>query len=1843
MEAAACSRGYERRGACFEGANGGLAGAFRLDMASFRCERTRFDGSACFDAGVTGSIQRSVDHIAACFDSSLACIHCGQFCIAACGDGCFAGNYLIQLHITLGVYSVAVCYVGHIHIEAAALSHCGERRAACGETANGGLAGAFRLDMASFRCERTRFDGSACFDAGVTGSIQRSVDHIAACFDSSLACIHCGQFCIAACGDGCFAGNYLIQLHITLGVYSVAVCYVGRIHREAAVLSRCGKNCAACSEGADGGGFPAFEGGPSGRGDGGHVESTLGGDGYIAFVSREVDFLPFFPAGLGFFRIGEGEAAACSSDVCRGEGSCVRHAYGGAAVGTAVDGAGIGYIGESLSVEAAACDGACVMDGKAVILSGAVCGECAAGDAAGGEACFICSLHAFIGDGSGLADEGAAGDGAFRRLGGGVFCRIVHGERAGRCEGTACDGTAARHIERIGTDICTVRNVAEEGDVAVAGSISDELTWYRFLRFGSRRTGDLDTEGIVVSFPVFRAVGAEIRYLSILSGNGDILTLDIDEGGALDLLTRFVVGVIAAFAVDAGAVCYREFHVSFRSVDRMDYQVAALLGERDAILGPGSEDAVTFGDGDIRNLSFPGFENDLVIGTNRDAGDVAACFEAEFVIGEKFTSLIVAVFGDQVEAAFQRLCGDRARSVCRDGRHGAHGNLVAVDFEVAPFCRRESEEFCGRKVFQISCGEINLHAFRLLSDAAGTLISIGIAFGNEGDIHAGYMRYLLDSGICIGNAFLDAAGSKGDKEILRRFRRAYENACFLILREEIIAFQCVLSERGAAVDGVLARPDAVGVGFHVICCPGIYAGLDEAIVFRLALRDVSIRIDSILAEDISFRVREGVRAVLHIRCQRLVTAVLLFHFVDEHILLLRDGLFRIFQDCLIGPAEELRLRVFIFRIGEVVIYEAAARGECHIACFRSDAVEVEIAAGVFDGNIAVRISLETCILRIFLASSENLERRIARAGDGAAFRGELDAFACKEGACLLGDASRGGDGRSPAGSDRAGGDAVVSDGDREISSCRTGEMGRIRLDGASCGAGVSRSIHDEGACRNESAVLHNIVSGNRGGAGRIGNIAAYVHILVISFDTERAAGVTADKADADVVVCFHRGLLDGGMLRGLFEFHIPLLRQAQGVPETLRADIPFLHRLTACFVKSHFRLGPVTIVAGLGLAGFRILHHAAAGHVGTAVQHGRRARIVPGLLAANVEQFLQCRLFIFDAPPVGTGAVIFVGLGDARIGTGLVGVPLTCRGVILVRRGTGLCGIGEISVLVIAEGFHFCFDLPILPGIGGGSRLAAAVLPVEVGDLDLPFHTGAGREIDQFQIFARKIFHLDRAVSVKCLDLAFAVLAGIENGPYDGYTAAIHFDAGESEPVIGCVIGEVIGLRIIAGFIGHGRHDVLSALDADVNRRPGHFLRFRFGDFYRFSFPVSVVEHIVLGNGHVPVSKTALDLGIDIHIAGADENIAIGKDSRAHRILHIAGIIDGGAADIGHALIRFRAEGLDVVAVGSSHIDGARIEGPIVVHIAAGACHGEPAAGIVHDPCRSEGRRREDWFAAHHVVLIFRRTECALYGDLRLVCGVSRFHAAGKGRSLVLVDGRDARFHIACRPLEGAVIVEYHAAQACSGGAALAHYIHIAHDEVVRRAVGDRDRGVAACLEGPRAGYGICFEMDVPELGCDVANVQVMSEALVRHRMEERVLFAIVGVLRHFLAIQVEMAILFCASILYESICRRHLVLLIGDTFDGAAIDALFRNKSVPFGLDDLGIEAGRVFGVLRIVRRIVGFYLVLVAGLRGPHCGLRFLILAACCLPCRIGCREGRISRIVRRHCFVVLGNYLC
>ena len=186
--------------------------------------------------------------------------------------------------------------------------------------------------------------------------------------------------------------------------------------------------------------------------------------------------------------------------------------------------------------------------------------------------------------------------------------------------------------------------------------------------------------------------------------------------------------------------------------------------------------------------------------------------------------------------------------------------------------------------------------------------------------------------------------------------------------------------------------------------------------------------------------------------------------------------------------------------------------------------------------------------------------------------------------------------------------------------------------------------------------------------------------------------------------------------------------------------------------------------------------------------------------------------------------------------------------------------------------------------------------------------------------------------------------------------------------------------------------------------------------------------------------------------------------------------------------------------------------------------------------------------------------------------------------------------------------------------------------------------------------------MDIPELGRDVADGEIVGETLVRHRMEEGVLDAVIGIVPRYSHIfsliillrfcilgllsvnsHIEMAVFFHkSSFLLEIFCGSDLILLVGDAFDGAAIDALLRNKSVPFGLDDLGIEAGWVFGVIRVVRRIVGFCLALIAGLRGPRCGLRFLIRAACCLPCRIGCREGRIRLIVGCHCFVVIDDYL-
>ena len=892
MEPAALSRSCERRGVCFEDADCGTAGTFRLDVMSFRRHGAGFDNAACFDNGITGNVQCSIGHV------------------TACGDGSFTRGYIIQFRVALNVYIVATLHIGRIDCEAAAFSRGSERCAACYEAADGSFAGAFCAYMAVFRRYSGALQPSSCRNCHIPSCSEAVIADITSCYDGGLSCSDRMEVCRAC------------------NVCREFTCHTGRSHIETAACSRGGEGCAACVEGTDGGTLGAGKGGLAAGGDGGHIEGACCGDSHIA-IRLEMDFFAFFPSGLGSFRISEGEGPAFGGNTCCGDGPLVFHIHRGACVGAACNGTGIGQICKRLASEVSACQSTCVLDRESVALAGTVGGEDAAGDAAGGLACFIFGHFAFIGDGSGLADEGAAGDGAFRCLGGGMFCRVVHGERAGRLEIAACDGAAAGHVEG-GTCVylSAASDVAEESDVAVTGNVSGECAGLRrFPCFRSGRAGNFDAEGVVLSFSVFSPIGTEILHLtSILGGNLDILALDIDEGGTLDLVPRLIVSVIAAFAVDAGAVCYREFHIPFGSVDRMDHEVAFILGKGDSFLRPGGEDAVTFGDGDIRNLSFPGFENDLVIGTNRDTCDVAACFEAELVIGEELASCVVAVFGDQVEAAFFSAGGNLARSVCRDGRHRADGNHVAVDFEVAPFCRREREELCGRKVFQISCGEINLHAFRLLSDAAGTLVSIGIAFGYEGDIHAGYVRHLLDGGVRIGDAFLDAAGAEGDEEILRGFRRAYEDRRFLILREELVTDKVALRKRRTAVGCMLTILDFRGIGFYILLRPGIYAGCFETIVFRLALHNVSIRIDALRSEDLLFSFRKRIWTVFHIHFETVIFLLTLCD-VSVHVDALR-------REILLFSVRECIRTVFYIHFERVIFLLTFSNVSIHVDALR---------------------------------------------------------------------------------------------------------------------------------------------------------------------------------------------------------------------------------------------------------------------------------------------------------------------------------------------------------------------------------------------------------------------------------------------------------------------------------------------------------------------------------------------------------------------------------------------------------------------------------------------------------------------------------------------------------------------------------------------------------------------------------------------------------------------------------------------------------------------------------------------------------------------------------------------
>ncbi len=413
------------------------------------------------------------------------------------------------------------------------------------------------------------------------------------------------------------------------------------------------------------------------------------------------------------------------------------------------------------------------------------------------------------------------------------------------------------------------------------------------------------------------------------------------------------------------------------------------------------------------------------------------------------------------------------------------------------------------------------------------------------------MGRAFQCGLGVGDALLDAAGGEGDEEILRGLRGTYQDFRFFLSRKELIAGKIHQLNGGIAVNVAVIAFNACHIVANVLRGPGGHAGILQRVIAGLLLGNVCIHVDALARDGAPGAIVQSVHAVfIHIGFERLEFIVLTLHFGDELILLLAYGLATAFEDCRITPSQELRLSVLVVKVGVVVVHEGAIGGKSHRAILRNDAVQVQVAAGIGDGNISFRLCLKAVVLS-FLRSSLHGEGTLF-AGDSAG-SSELYPVRCDGGTGLLGNITFSREGDGAAGGDGIGGDAMVHHFYCEI-------FRRAAAHGLCTGADgcILRTSVAGGGIQSECAGIDIAATalGNGGPresrcAGAIGQCAIDDYVAAAAFDIECTTGFIANEVDANTIVRFHRILRECGIGFLFHQLVIVFLRQAKGVPQTL--------------------------------------------------------------------------------------------------------------------------------------------------------------------------------------------------------------------------------------------------------------------------------------------------------------------------------------------------------------------------------------------------------------------------------------------------------------------------------------------------------------------------------------------------------------------------------------------------------------------------------------------------------------------------------------------------------------------
>ncbi len=348
------------------------------------------------------------------------------------------------------------------------------------------------------------------------------------------------------------------------------------------------------------------------------------------------------------------------------------------------------------------------------------------------------------------------------------------------------------------------------------------------------------------------------------------------------------------------------------------------------------------------------------------------------------------------------------------------------------------------------------------------------------------------------------------------------------------------------------------------------------------------------------------------------------------------------------------------------------------------------------------------------------------------------------------------------------------------------------------------------------------------------------------------------------------------------------------------------------------------------------------------------------------------------------------------------------------------------------------------------------------------------------------IFHRDAAVAVERFDFRLRrIVRRIQNRPDEGNMPAADFRIRHDETVRFPVVADAI--------------DSVSVRVGDQQRLPFYFV----GDLRHEMFlaAVHVVNLVSSRNFHGLCRRTALNLGIDIEIARADENISVRLD---------AGIIKRRFAPVGihriaaharDAAVFVQIGDLDVIAVLYVDLHRAGVDMAVIGHVAVVARDMDAPARIVDVAGQCDAGRHVNGRAV--IVPIRRGSEFVCDGNGRCLRVRRRLRRKGNGLCRIFIDGFDLIGDRLVRRFQLFSVVIDVSALVRPGRAAAAHNFDVADDQLIRRIVRDGDRRVRRRRKRAAAVHIVPFEENIAQLRRDLSNRDIMRHLSVFVCMEK--------------------------------------------------------------------------------------------------------------------------------------------